>query len=63
MGGLLGISAPKAQPVVRMPDAKDPAILAAQEQAKRKALASGGRESTNLTGQGPGTYKNETLGS
>ena len=61
MGGLLGLSAPKQQPVVRMPDQKDPAVLAAQDQQRRKLLAGGGRDSTNLTGSG--TFQNTNLGS
>jgi len=59
MGGLLG-GAPKAAPVVRMPDQKDPAALAAQSEARRRQLASGGRDSTNLTGAS--TYSNDKLG-
>lgn len=60
MGGLLG-GAPKAAPVTRMPDAKDPAALAAQSEARRRQMASQGRDSTNLTG-GASTYSNEKLG-
>lgn len=60
MSGLFG-GAPKAQPTIRMPDQKDPAALAAQSDARRRQLAAGGRDSTNLTG-GANTFTNDKLG-
>lgn len=59
MSSLLG-GAQKAQPTIRMPDQKDPAALAAQSEARRRQIAAGGRDSTNLTGSS--TFSNDKLG-
>jgi hypothetical protein len=62
MGGIAKMFSPKLpkpEPVVRMPDPQDPAVLEAQRKKRRELLASGGRESTDLTG----SYMNSTLGS
>lgn len=57
------IPAPTPQPVVRMPDRKDPAVLEAGRRKRRDLETSGGRESTNLTGSGvTPPYTNTELG-
>lgn len=45
-------SGPKVQPTRRMPDQQDPAAMAAAEEMRRKKMAAGGRDSTNMSGQG-----------
>ena len=53
MGALKSMfSGPKVAPTRRMPDAQDPAAMAAEAEMRRKKMATGGRESTNMSGQG-----------
>lgn len=63
MGSLFG-GAPsiKPTPVVRMPDQQSPEVKKASEERRRMAMSRGGRDSTNLTGSGTGTYVNDALG-
>jgi len=61
-------SKPKVTPPARMPvDANDPAVQAASDAARRKAMSRSGRDSTILTGPGSGSggnkaYQNTVLG-
>lgn len=48
--------------VVRMPDQKAQEVKGASEERRRMAMSRGGRDSTNLTGTGTGTYINDALG-
>lgn len=54
-GGLFGGSKPQLQPVTRMPDAEDPAILEAKRKKQSEMVARGGRESTILSDSLSGT--------
>lgn len=73
MGGLF--KKPQPQPVQRMPDTEDPAVLEAKKRAAGAAQARSGRASTVLTnraqaansaaagGAGTTAYKSSLLGS
>lgn len=53
MGAIASMFKKPAVPAVkRMPDAQDPAAMAANEEMRRKKMATGGRESTNMSGDG-----------
>lgn len=49
MGGLFKPKTPKPQPVVRMPDQNDPALLEAKRQRQAQDAQRGGRDSTILS--------------
>lgn len=55
---------PALQPVTRMPDDKDPAVLEAQNRKRQQIASRGGRTSTVMTGGGDagGAYRNSLLG-
>lgn len=53
MGGLFG-KKPTPQPVQRMPDTEDPAVLEAKKRAAGAAQARSGRSSTMLSTRGQG---------
>lgn len=64
-GGLFKTpKAPALQPVTRMPDEKDPAVLEAQARKRQQIASRGGRTSTVMTGGGDstGAYRNSLLG-
>jgi hypothetical protein len=57
------VSAPSPQPVVRMPDRRDPAVLDAGRRKRRDLSSRNGRDSTNLTDSGTQPpYSNDVLG-
>lgn len=74
MGGLFG-KKPTPQPVQRMPDTEDPAVLEAKKRAAAASQARSGRASTMLSsraqatnapasgGAGTTAYKSSLLGS
>lgn len=55
---------PALQPVTRMPDDKDPAVLEAQARKRQQIASRGGRTSTVMTGgsDAGGAYRNSLLG-
>lgn len=53
--GLFGGEKPQLQPVTRMPDAQDPAILEAKRKQQAEMMARGGRDSTILSDSLSGT--------
>lgn len=53
--GLFGGSKPQLQPVTRMPDQQDPAVLEAKRKQQADMLARGGRDSTILSDSLMGT--------
>lgn len=68
MGGLFGGGSkpPKPAKPVRMPDTTDPSVTAAEDQARREAMARSGRSSTVYTLRGGDgstqAYRNTFLG-
>lgn len=70
MGALFGgggsSKAPKPAKPVRMPDTEDPSVTAAEDLARRQAMARSGRGSTVYTSRGGDgstmAYRNTVLG-